>query len=273
MADDESVVAEDTSVSDETTSEPDPFEELENSEISFEDGEDDSESEEVEEATEVEESSDETETEAEESPESEVEEEVEEEDTTSDEQPKEKSQEKSQKEIAQEAYKLREERRRLDEERKKLDEQARESWLQQAEDEEELKARQDFLRNEDLVTRESTAYQREIDASITQAVADLKLKEASPEVQEAILQDMQEFDNLYVIKDKQGRITEVKGDVYQYLQKKVGSYQRLMGIGAREQSAKKSNEKARTVPVPTRTPKEPAKDKYVSDFDKEFYGE
>jgi hypothetical protein len=211
-----------------------------------------------------EEATDEFDSEGEDSQESEANDDTQEEDTTSTEQSG-----KTQEEIAQEAYKLREAQRQIEEKQKLLDKQARDQWLKQSEDEEELKARTDFLAKDDLITRESSVYQRELDVKITQAVTDLNLKKVAPEIRDAILDDIDDFERLFVVKDEQNRVREIKGDVYQYLQKKVGSYQRLMGIGAREQSAKKSNEKARTITVPTRTPKEKPVDPLLDAFDEE----
>lgn len=258
----------------------DPFADLENDETSWDDESDDSE-EEVEETEESE--SEEPEEESEEEPEEvepvkkeaepqeEAPEEQEEEDTPQDEP---KADDKTQKQIAHEAFKRREAERKLREERDLREKENLDRYLDEAQDDEiELAKRQTEVQRH-LIQKEKISLNADkLEVGIQRFAAESDvLKNADETVKEAIAEALDDFEAMYVVKDKDGNPIEVKADVYQYLTKKANSIKKLTGIGARQQTRQKANEKTRTVPRPSRTPKEPAKDPDLDAFDKAFYG-
>lgn len=244
---------------DQPDNEPDePAEEAESTdEVEAEASEDVAE-EEVEEETEQ---SEETETEAEA-----------EEDTTSSE---DTSTEKTQQQLNHEAFLRREAERKLREEREAREKQDLDRYLKDAEDDEAEYAKRQGEVERHLIAKERVALNREkLDISIQKFTAGNDLiKSGDKVVLEAFAEALDDFEAMYVVKDEHGNPLEIKADVYQYLQKKSDSIQKLTGIGARKQAKQKTNEKSRTVARPTRTPKEPAKDSDLDDFEKAFYGE
>jgi hypothetical protein len=256
----EAAVAEDTSVSEAVdTSTNDDSADLEDIEVDLDafDDEESSDDDEDEPASEPEPEEQSKEDVAEES----TEDESVEEDTTSD--------EKSQSEIAREAYKRREAERQLREERQAREKADLDRYLEEAGDDEvELERRQLQVEKHLLSKEKATVLQEKLSNGIDKAVANIDLfKKGSPEIQEELAKSLDDFERMYVVKDKQGTIQEVKADVYQYLTDKADSYRKLAGIGAREQTKQKLNEKTRTVTRPTRAPKEPTQDKDLNDFD------
>lgn len=288
MADNEEVIARDEKPTEEVDISPevedesgDPFEDLENDETSwddYEDDSDDSESEEPDKVEESEESEDEPEeTTKEEQPEEESKEEPEEsseeeseEDTTSD-KPKKGEPDPD---MAREAFKRREAERKLREERQARERQDLERYLQEAEgDEVELVKRQAEVQRHLINQERAQLNQEKLDVQMTRAVSELNLKNVDSRTKEYVARALDKFEAINVVRDDNGNIMDVKGDVYQYLKEEMDFIKDFQGVGAREQTKKKAAEKTRTVQKPTRTPKEPEKDPDIDAFDKEFYGE
>jgi len=69
--------------------------------------------------------------------------------------------------------------------------------------------------------------------------------------------------------DTYGNPTEVRGDLYAYLQTKADSIKQLTGIGARKQAESKGKEKSKTLVTPGRAPKEGKKNPMLDGFDEE----
>lgn len=254
----------------------DPFADLEESEVTWDDGED------TEPATEEPEEAKEEPEEAPEEESVETEEAEEQDEKTQEEEPLQESEEPKAedttaadeltKDKAREAYKLREAERQLREEKENSKRLAEEQWVQQSQDNEELKARQDFINNERQTVRNANLVERELGVQVREAATELNLKNEPPEVQAAMAKSIDRFVALYTTTDSKGRTTGVKegADVYQYLKEEADSIRALTGIGARKQSQQKAKLKQRTVARPTRTPKEPKPDTDLDAFDKEF---
>jgi hypothetical protein len=110
--------------------------------------------------------------------------------------------------------------------------------------------------------------QDRLDVGIQKASIEIqKIANGDPVVLEAFAEALDDFETAHVVKDRYGNPVEVKADVYQYLLKKADSIKKLTGIGAREQTKQKANEKMRTVARPTRTPKEKPVDPDLAAFD------
>lgn len=263
----------DTSTGDEVDAE----EALENTDISFEDIQDDeddtSESEEVEDNTEEESSEAEGDVEQppeeEESEDSEAEEvESEEEDTTTkDEQPNERSKEQ----LAQEAFRRREAERKLREERESREKETLDRYLQEAQDDDtELAKRQLEVQQYNLRKEAISLNADKLDVGIQRAAAEIDLlRSDDPVVQTAFKEALDDFEAMFVVKDQHGNPVEVKADVYQYLHKKADSIRQLTGIGARQQVKQKAKEKSATIPRPSKAPKAPKVDEDLLAFDEE----
>ena len=179
---------------------------------------------------------------------------------------------KTQKELAHEAFKRREAERKLREERDARESQDLKRYLDEAEDDEaELAKRQTEVERHFIQKERISLNAEKLEVGIQKFASESELlKSKDPVVQEAIAEALDDFEAMYVVKDDKGNPIEVKADVYQYLQKKEDSFQKLTGIGARKQTKQKADEKTRTVPRPTRTPKEPTVDKDVQDFEDGF---
>ena len=180
--------------------------------------------------------------------------------------------EKTQKQLAHEAFKRREAERKLRDEREQREKENLDRYLEEAQDDEVELAKRQTEVDRHLIQKERISINADkLDVGIRRFAAENELlKTGDSVVQEAIAEALDDFEAMYVVKDKQGNPLEVKADVYQYLQKKADSIQKLTGIGARQQTKQKANEKMRTVTRPTRTPKEPTVDKDVQDFEDAF---
>lgn len=284
----EDIVTEDTSVPDVAESpaeieleaeetDTDPMADLEESEINFDDGEDtdDEEDEETEEESESEEDAVVTApAEEDEDPEEEVEEEV----TASEEPP---TKEDTPKEVAHEAFKRREAERKLRERDDQEEQRNLDRYLSEVEDDEVELAKRQTEVDRHLITKERVSLNKDkLEAQVQNFTANNALaKNADATVTAEFADAVDSFIARFVTSDKNGNPIEIKvdpstgkqADVYQYLQKKASSIEKLTGIGARKQTKQKAKEKQRTVTRPTRTPKEPVKDADLDAFSEAFY--
>lgn len=260
----------------------DPFEELEDANIAWDDGDstdgDDTddqdkdateeeskeETEEADNDADTEESTEEVEVQKEETSKVDETKEPQEDSTTSDELKKDK---------AREAFKLREAERQLRTEKENSKRLAEEQWVQQSQDNEELESRKRYIENERQAERNSSLVERELGVQVREAAAELNLKGEPKAVQQALAKSIDRFVALNTTQDKNGRVTGVKegANVHQYLKEELDSIRELTNIGARQQTAQKAKQKQRTVARPTRTPKEKKVDSDLDAFDAEFY--
>lgn len=240
--------------------------------VSFENTEDDSEDQEtsdeaVEEPEPTEEESNDDEKPEEEAEEvsSEESEESEEEDTASKDVPS----KEEQKRLNDEAAKRRIAERKLRDEREARQKEQLQRYLDDAKgDEDELAKRQLDVERFNLQEERIAFNTQRLERAIDQAAREIDLlRSPDPVVQNAFRKAIDAFEAMHVVKDKHGRPLEVKEDVYQFLKTEAESIRELTGIGAREQAKHKSNEKAKTVLRPSRTPKEKPVDPDFADFD------
>jgi hypothetical protein len=95
------------------------------------------------------------------------------------------------------------------------------------------------------------------------------LNDSSPEIQAELNQALDAFQAIYVTFDKFNNPTDVRGDLYKYLQAKADSIAALTGRGARHQQQNKAKEKSKALTPPAREPKTPKKDPDLEAFDEE----
>lgn len=111
----------------------------------------------------------------------------------------------------------------------------------------------------------------ELKSSLSRALNDFPVLQ-SPDVQEDLNQTLDEFQALYAPLDAWGNPSVVNGDLYEYLQIKANSIERLTAIGAKKQEGSKAKEKSNATPVPSKTPKAPKSDPDMDAFNEEAYG-
>ena len=243
---------------------------LEEMEFSFDDLADESTEETEEQSTETEEES-ETEELEEETQEESSEEEQETEETEEQSEETEESEEKPADKSADEQKRLNNEaaQRRIAERAKKeeLRNEAEKQYLEQAEDDKDLALRQLQL---DAYNNKIERNSDKLKTGIDRALADIDLfRDGSPEVKEYLLQKVDDFEKQYVSYSSTGDPVEVKADVYEYLQKEADTIRRLVDVGARKNAVDKQKVKAKTIPRPSKTPKEPKVDPDLAAFDEE----
>lgn len=78
-----------------------------------------------------------------------------------------------------------------------------------------------------------------------------------------------DFERMYVKKDKDGRPIEILGDINQFLQSKAKSIQKLQASGARQQDKDKSRQKSKTTALPVKAPAKKKSDEGIDAFDEE----
>jgi len=159
--------------------------------------------------------------------------------------------------------------RRIAERAKKeeLRKEAEQQYLEQAEDDKDLALRQLQL---DAYNNKIERNSDKLKTGIDRALADIDLfRDGSPEVKEYLISKVDEFEKLYVAYSSTGDPVEVKADVYEYLQKEADTIRRLVDVGARKNAVDKQKVKAKTIPRPSKTPKEPKVDPDLAAFDEE----
>lgn len=178
--------------------------------------------------------------------------------------------EKTQKQLAHEAFKRREAERKLREAEQKQEQDNLNRYLDEAQDDEDELAKRQLEVNTYVLNKErSEVLQEKLDVSMQKAVLDLGLKKMDKATADYVARRLDEFEATRVVKDQRGNIVQVKGDVYQYLKEEMDSISQFRSIGAREQTKKKVVAQARTIPKPTRTPKEKPVDDDMAAFTEE----
>lgn len=198
--------------------------------------------------------------------------EAEEEDTASEQSEEEVKPEKGKPDpkLAKEAALRREAERKLREAEQKREAETIERYLAEAEDDEMELAKRERDVNNYLLTKERSAVLADkLEVSVQKAAIDLGIKDMDDATKQFVGRRLAEFEATRVIKDQNGNIVQVNGDVYQYLTEELGSIQAFRSSGAREQTKKKAKEKAAVIPKPTRTPKEKPVDDDMAAFDEE----
>lgn len=95
------------------------------------------------------------------------------------------------------------------------------------------------------------------------------LNSNSPEIRAELDAALDAFQAMNVTIDAYGNPTEVRGDLYEFLQTKADSIKNLTSIGARNQDKSKGKEKSKVLTTPNRAPKESKKDADIEAFDEE----
>lgn len=244
---------------------------LEEMDFSFEDLANESTEETTEQSEETEEDAEADESEDEETQEESSEEEQETEENEEQSEETEDSEEKPAEKSADEQKRLNNEaaQRRIAEraEKEKLRKEAESKYLEQAEDEKDLALRQLQL---DAYNNKIERNSDKLKTGIDRALADIDLfREGSPEVKEYLISKVDEFEKLYVAYSSTGDPVEVKADVYEYLQKEADTIRRLVDVGVRKNATDKQKVKAKTIPRPSKTPKESKVDPDLAAFDEE----
>lgn len=145
--------------------------------------------------------------------------------------------------------------------------QSQQEYLQDAEDDRDLALRQLQI---DAYNNKVEFNTNKLQNGLERAVASIDLltdPSAPPEAKEFLYDAIDEFEAIYVTRDKYGNVTEVKGDVYAYLTNKADSVRRLTGVGARNQIKAKEQAKTRTTQPPSKAPKEQKVDSDLKDFE------
>jgi len=259
MADNESTTeTTDEVVTAEVEANEDTDVDLEDMEVSFDDAEDDSD--------------DEAEAEPDEEADTEGEPEVEEEaeveadaDTEAEPEPKEELSDEDA--IKQRNREMAEKRIQERQARQAAIKQEQDAYIAEAEDEYALAVRQLQVDAYDTKVEANT---NKLTNGYEKALKDFAiLNDPSPEIQSELNQALDAFQAMYVDLDRYGNPTNVKGDLYAYLQTKADIIEKLAGLGARQQVKSKDREKSKVLATPSRAPKEPKKDPDLDGFEEE----
>lgn len=109
-----------------------------------------------------------------------------------------------------------------------------------------------------------------LETGINRALAEIDLfRSGPPEVKEALLSALDDFEKLNVKYNENNDPVIVEGDVYQYLKDKADSIRRLTDVGARQSKKDRNKATTRTITTPSKTPKEPKADPEMDAFDEE----
>lgn len=181
------------------------------------------------------------------------------------EEPEKPSTDEEQKRIAHEAFLQREAARKAKQEELRG---SQEQYLQGAEDDKDLALRQlqvDAYNNRIQINADK------LESGIRRSIAEIDLFRTGPdEVKEALVQSLDEFEQLYVTKNKHGDPIEVRADINKFLHQRAEMLRKVMQVGARQEVKAKSKTQARTTVTPSKPPREPKVDKDEEDFDRVF---
>lgn len=140
-----------------------------------------------------------------------------------------------------------------------------EQALQEQRREEALRQLQIDAYNNRVVTNHS-----KLESGLDRAIADIDLfSKGSQAVKEELVNALDEFERLYVVRDENGDPVEVKADIYNFYQQKADSIRRILNEGAVKEAKDKTILRAKTDTVPSRKPKTPKVDPDLAAFDEE----
>jgi hypothetical protein len=252
------------------TSTNDDVVDIEDIEINIDELEDDDESKtetEEEAATEPEEDAEE-ESKEDESEETELEEQSEE--TETDDEPEEEAPltKAEQKRLNDEQAKRRIAEKQLRQERESREREDLQRYLDEAADDaEELARREVQVEKYNLDKERASLATEKLEIGLDRAISEIDLfRTGSNEVKEELANSLDDFERMYVTRDRNNNVVEVRADIHQYLKNKSESIRRLTGLGAQQEAKAKKATKSRTDTPPTRTPKEPPTDPYLEAF-------
>lgn len=152
--------------------------------------------------------------------------------------------------------------------RKQAEEDKLAQFLREAgDDEDELERRQTQVEKYRNQQERIDLNSARLETDIARAAADIDLfKTGTPAVKERLLRALDQFEANNVTKDERGRPVEIRGNVYQYLQDEADSIRSLLGDGAKQQTQAKTRQTKRTLQTPARTPRQPKVDPDLADF-------
>lgn len=122
----------------------------------------------------------------------------------------------------------------------------------------------------DAYNNRITTNHSKLESGLDRAIADIDLfSKGSQAVKEELVNALDEYERLYVVRDENGDPVEVKADIYTFYQQKADSIRRILNEGAVKEAKDKTILRAKTDTVPSRKPKTPKVDPDLAAFDEE----
>lgn len=122
----------------------------------------------------------------------------------------------------------------------------------------------------DAYNNRVTTNHSKLESGLDRAIADIDLfSKGSQAVKEELVNALDEYERLYVVRDENGDPVEVKADIYNFYQQKADSIRRILNEGAVKEAKDKTILRAKTDTVPSRKPKTPKVDPDLAAFDEE----
>lgn len=122
----------------------------------------------------------------------------------------------------------------------------------------------------DAYNNRVTTNHSKLESGLDRAIADIDLfSKGSQAVKEELVNALDEYERLYVVRDENGDPVEVKADIYTFYQQKADSIRRILNEGAVKEAKDKTILRAKTDTVPSRKPKTPKVDPDLAAFDEE----
>ena len=122
----------------------------------------------------------------------------------------------------------------------------------------------------DAYNNRVTTNHSKLETGLDRAIADIDLfTKGSQAVKEELVNALDEYERLYVVRDENGDPVGVKADIYTFYQQKAESIRRILNEGAVKEAKDKTILRAKTDTVPSRKPKTPKVDPDLAAFDEE----
>lgn len=167
----------------------------------------------------------------------------------------------------------------LEAERKQREEASIEDYLKEAgDDDNERKRRENNVEQYRIQEDRVALNDEKLRAGIERAVVQVELfRTGSDAIKEELASALDDFEQKFVVFDKNNRPLQIKidpetgkqADVVTYLQRKADRIKRLTGDSAEKKAKSKKKESSRTLTPPTRAPKKAKVDADLESFDEE----
>lgn len=153
--------------------------------------------------------------------------------------------------------------------REQTQKEQQQNYLNEAEDAHDLALRQlQIDAYDNKVSRNETTLKNQYETAIKDF--DI-LSSTDPVIQSRVNKALDAYQAQNVTIDAYGNPTEVRNDLYAFLQSEADDIAKLTGIRAKSQETSKTKQKSKTMSAPSRSPKEAKVDPDLAAFDEEAY--
>ena len=160
----------------------------------------------------------------------------------------------------------------LKQERDDREKETLNNYLKDAQDDDnELAKRQAEVDRYSLNVEKSALMEEKLSIGLDRAKANIDLLQTgTADEKDALLSTLDDYERMYIVKDKNGRLVQDKADVYQFLTERANTIKRLTRVGATQQAQQKRTQSKKALVAPSRSSPSKKIDPDLAAFDKAF---